>query len=269
MPTAKKNQLLLMAAIPLLTWVVTAFVRKMLQRERAYEAQYYHLLLRNRELQETRLQLVKQDETERRTLAADLHDQVLNDLKLVKQRMLHCAEKSDEKERAEVEQLLDQTMDQVRELMDSLCPSVLEHLGLVAAIDDCLRRGAGRANFKTRFKSALTPEQLECLSMVEQSLMFRVAQEAITNVCKHAQASLVKASVQLDEGWLKVIISDDGKGLDPALVNSSSRGLRFMRQRADLIGATIAWHSGDGGKGTVVEIGIDLKGRNGGSRSDN
>jgi signal transduction histidine kinase len=67
---------------------------------------------------------------------------------------------------------------------------------------------------------------------------------------------------------LKLIIADDGKGMDRALLSGESRGMRYMRQRADLIGATISWQSGAGITGTVVEIVLDLTGRDDAASSD-
>jgi signal transduction histidine kinase len=243
---------------------------KLLDREKKrHEARYYELLLRNKELDETRLQIVKQDEVERRILAADLHDQVLNDLKAVKQKVAEYAASSLDRESGrDIDALLVQAMTQVREVMDSLCPSVLEHLGLVAAVDDCLRRGGERAGLKVRFKSDIGDGQLERLSMVEQSLLFRIVQESVTNVLKHAGATTLRGSVEVADERLKITIADDGKGMDPDLVSGDSRGLRYMRQRADLIGATISWRANEADKGTVVEIGVDLAGRGSGSSSD-
>jgi len=84
-----------------------------------------------------------------------------------------------------------------------------------------------------------------------------LVQETVTNICKHAQADTVRGSIEQSDGRLKVVIADDGKGFDFVILNSDSRGLRFMRQRADLIGAAISWQHGDDGKGTIVEIEIE------------
>jgi signal transduction histidine kinase len=243
-------------------------VRLLLNREREYEARYYELVLKNRELQETRLQIVKQDEIERRTLAADLHDQVLNDLKTLSSKIGQYAKQPSTEAAGELEQLVMDAIIDVKDVMDSLCPSVLEHIGFVAAVEDCLRRAGQRAGLKIRFMGAVDDRSLQCLSNVELSLLYRLVQEAVTNACKHAEAAQVRGAVVLQEQYLKITISDDGKGLDLALLNGDSRGLRFMRQRADLIGATIAWQSGAGQPGTTVEIAISLAGRADGARSD-
>ncbi len=215
---------------------------------------YYELLLRNKELLETRLQIVKQDEIERRMLAADLHDQVLNDLKAIKQALAGSPSSGDDDSREKMSGLLESAMNQIRAVMESLCPSTLEHLGLVAAIEDCLRRGSARSGFRLRFKNRLKTIDPGKLSMVEQSLLFRLVQETTTNICKHAEASLVKAAVYEENGDLIIAVADDGKGIDPQTLRKDSRGVRYMRQRADLIGATLSWQGGEAGHGTIVEI---------------
>jgi signal transduction histidine kinase len=236
-------------------------LRLMELRRRKQEAQYYELLLRNKELQETKLLLVKQDEIERRMLAADLHDQVLNDLKAVRQKLDSYINSQEPALADSIKSLLNQAMDEIREVMDSLCPSALEHLGLVAAMEDCLRRGAERGGFKVRFKNKVAGDEFAALSMVEQSLLYRLVQESVTNICKHADASLVRGTVELEGDQLIVKVADNGRGIDPSRLREDSRGVRYMRQRADLIGATIAWRPGEDGKGTTVEIRISLTGR--------
>ncbi len=227
-------------------------------RRREVESHYYELKLKNKELMETRLDLLKQDEMERRILAADLHDQVLNDLKQVAHRFEKYSTEPDPENAEQIRSLTNQVMNEIREVMDSLSPSVLEHLGLGAAIDDCLRRGSERAGFRVRFKSKIDNSDLDCLSMVEKGLLYRLCQETITNTCKHAGASTVKATLEREEDNLLIKIIDDGKGIDPAKIRGDSRGLKYMRYRADLIGATIGWKPGESNKGTTVEIRINL-----------
>lgn len=227
-------------------------------RQHRQEAQYYELLLRNKELEETRLQMVRQDEVERRLLAADLHDQVLNDLKMLKQRIDDYRKLPSKEAATTMEQLLDQAMSEIREVMDSLCPSMLEHLGLAATVEDCLKKGAERAGFKPKFKNSLKADELDVLSMVEMSLLYRLVQESVTNICKHADARTVCGTMAMEDAQLIITIEDDGKGIQPGQLKQDSRGLRYMRQRADLIGATIAWKPGSDGQGTLVKICMDL-----------
>ena len=236
--------------------------RRLKVKDEQFANQYYELTLRNRELQETRLLLVKQDEVERRMLAADLHDQVLNDLKALKQSIDQFESSPEQSRSAHTQELLERAMSEVREVMDSLCPSALEHLGLPAAIEDCCRRGAQRAGFKIRFKSDVDDETLDKLSVVEKSLLYRLAQESITNICKHAEASKVRTDLSMENRNLLISIADDGKGI-PTTQREESRGLRYMRLRADLIGATVVWRPGEESKGTIVEIRKEIAEKNG------
>lgn len=249
--------------------IAGAGLRQIELARRESESRYYELKIRNKELQETRLSLVKQDEVERRMLAADLHDQVLNDMKqLVGKFETFVSNTSDGESLDKVRTLSAKVMHEIREVMDSLCPSVLEHLGLIAAIEDCLRKGGERSGFKVRFRSKIDTDELKGLSIVEQSLVYRLVQESITNVCKHANANTVRVVVDKVDNALLITINDDGKGLDPAKTRQDSRGLKYMRLRADLIGATIAWKQGDNDKGTKVEIRLDLTGRKAGQTDD-
>jgi signal transduction histidine kinase len=147
--------------------------------------------------------------------------------------------------------------------MDSLCPSALEHLGLSAALEDCARKAGEKGGFKARCKSKIEDADVEKLSLVEQSLLYRLVQEALTNVIKHAEAKTVRINSEMSGDNLVVTVADDGKGIPDGKLSEDSRGLRYMRQRADLIGATISFRAGDGmaGPGTIVEIRVDLAGR--------
>lgn len=228
------------------------YIKTLGRGQQQLQAHYHQLELKNKELLEARVQLVKQDEVERRILAGDLHDQVLNDLKALRQK-LQSQESS-----ADVDSLLTKAMTEIREVMDSLSPADLEHLGLIDAIEACLDKGAARAGFKVRFRSAVSEEEVEPLSSIQQALLYRLVQESINNICKHADAKTVFCEITKNENTATVSIKDDGKGMDPTIFKTDSRGLRYMRQRADLLGGTIAWRRGDADKGTVVEITVPL-----------
>ncbi|HEY9757211.1 MAG TPA: ATP-binding protein [Oculatellaceae cyanobacterium] len=224
------------------------------------DARELESVLRDRELQEARLQMVKQDEVDRRLLAADLHDQVLNDLKILNQKFQSFRGDPSEDNAKDIDKLVHQAMNGIRDVMDSLSPSVLEHLGFAPALEDCLRRASERSGeFKLRFKNNAPGEDFSQLGMIEQTLLYRLVQECGTNISKHAQASIVKLSLDITEDELLIRVTDNGKGIPSGIDQSSSRGLRYMRQRGDLIGATIAWLPGEKGSGTTVEIRMPFK----------
>jgi signal transduction histidine kinase len=146
-----------------------------------------------------------------------------------------------------------------------LCPFSLEILGLPAALDECLQRGSEKAGFKGKVRNSLKSDELDNLSIVELSLLYRLVQESITNICKHAAATAVRITIENRDGVLAIAVIDDGKGIDAGGIKSESRGVAYMRQRADLIGASVNWKSGEDNRGTVVEILMNLFGR----KSDN
>lgn len=231
------------------------FLRSIENRRRHFEAQVIELKLREKELSESRLTLVKQDETERRLLAADLHDQVLNDLKALKSKLDTYAQSQSPALSSEIFSAMDNSMFEIRNIMDSLSPMVLELFGLASAAEECLEKGSQRAGFSIGFDNSIDSKILKNLSSVEQQLLYRLIQESITNICKHAEAKNVEISISQENEQLLIRIQDDGKGIASNKLEES-RGLRYMRLRAGLIGAAIAWLSPvpKSGKGTVVEI---------------
>jgi signal transduction histidine kinase len=207
------------------------------------------------ELLQSKIQLVKDDEVERRVLAADLHDQVLNDLKLLRKKASELTSETESKI-TELDELIVNSMNQIREVMDSLSPAVLKHLGFIDALEDCVRSGADRADYKVRFRSSVDASEFEVFNEIETTLLYRLVQETVTNICKHANATTVKCLITADSGNLKISIIDDGVGMDASARSTQSRGLRFMQQRASLINAHVIWLPGENNKGTKVDITI-------------
>ncbi len=230
------------------------WLRRRDKEKKLTESQFYELVMRNRELEEARLSLVKQDEVERRLLAADLHDQVLNDLKKIVDAFKKYQTEPTDYLKAQIEGGFQKTMIEIREIMDDLCPVMLQNFGLGPALEDCLDKGSERSGFEKEFESTLEDEEIERFSQVEQSLIYRLVQESITNICKHAQAENVSVELTRKGGDFLIYINDDGKGIDYGAISHQSRGLRYMRLRADLIEGTIEWKQGKSGKGTTVVI---------------
>lgn len=228
------------------------------KKDKQAQTQYYELTLRNRELQEARLSMVKQDEVERRLLAADLHDQVLNDLKKLVESFKKFETEPDASLGSEIKSGFQKTMNEIREIMDDLCPIMLESFGMGPALEDCLAKASERGKFDHEFKNEVEDEVLERFSMVEQSLLYRLVQESLTNVCKHAEAKNVSVSLAQNGNNLNIQITDDGKGIDYDSISQHSRGLRYMRLRADLIDAVVEWMPPPAGKGTLVNIKIAI-----------
>jgi PAS domain S-box-containing protein len=148
--------------------------------------------------------------------------------------------------------------DNLRRLMSDLRPPVLEERGLIPALRDSLAKFGKDFGVKTQFKSrALVdiPPDLETLA-------YRIVQEALTNAAKHAQASELTVAVEAEAGQLRVEVSDDGAGFDPARSREFLRmgrvGLASMRERTELASGTFMVRSRPGG-GTTVEATLPLE----------
>ncbi|MCW5823220.1 MAG: hypothetical protein KIT34_10480 [Cyanobacteria bacterium TGS_CYA1] len=205
------------------------------------------LKIRTEQLHDFQLNIIRDDELERRALAGDLHDQILNDLKELKDNL-------DQKSKAELIDKIDQTSRNIREVMDNLSPTVLENLGLLASIEDCLRKGAEDANYKLRVKFLVDKSVFDKYSLIEQTLVYRIVQELKNNICRHAKAEKVRISVRQENAQIKIIIEDDGVGLKSQdNQNNPSRGMLYIKQRASIIGASVHWRPSES-KGCVVEI---------------
>lgn len=225
------------------------------ERNKVLQRNYYEAFIRNQELVKARAALVKQDEVERRLLAADLHDQVLNDLKKILEAFSKFENDPEDKAASGLIRAgFNKTMNDIREIMDDLCPIMLQNFGLRAAVEDCLEKGKERSGYKADFDCDIDDDVLDRLSQVEQSLLYRLIQESLTNISKHAQASKVELTLRKNGHNLVFAIEDNGKGIDYETVSHQSRGLRYMKLRADLIDATVEWKPGRDSKGTKVVI---------------
>ncbi len=153
-------------------------------------------------------------------------------------------------------QLIEQTTERVQNVMANLRPPVLDDYGLVEAL-----RWYG-AQLATRVSFTITVEGQEpeprLTSSVENAL-FRITQEALTNVTKHAQAGQVTVTVEMDNGTVRLIITDDGLGFDSAgRANATKRrswGLITMAERTEAVGGRFKIESGSGqGTKVIVEV---------------
>ncbi len=205
---------------------------------------------------QTSLELVRQDEIDRRMLAADLHDQVLNDLKTLRSQL--SAQKTALKEESfeALDLLVNKSVADVREVMDNLSPVDIEHLGLGEALRSLIDQTANRQNLKATFDLEIFEAEHFGLHKIEATLIYRLAQETLNNIIKHAKADNISLQIKIEDEKLIFKIADDGVGMDPLKFQQESRGLRYMRQRAALAGATLAWRERRTGKGTVVEISV-------------
>ncbi|MFV9503520.1 MAG: ATP-binding protein [Oscillochloridaceae bacterium umkhey_bin13] len=198
--------------------------------------------------------IIAAQEDERQRVARELHDEAAQALTslLVRIKLLERAE-DPLAARAHTHELRELTvgaLEQVRRVALELRPTILDDLGLVAAIewrvDEFNAAGTARARLHTDQRELRLPHQIELVC-------FRVVQEALTNVTRHARASAVTINLVHEGPHLTLTISDNGHGFDPEVVGNGL-GLRGMRERLALIGGTLTLQSQPGQGSQVVAI---------------
>jgi two-component system sensor histidine kinase UhpB len=195
-------------------------------------------------------------EDERRRIARGLHDevgQVLTGVLL----QLDSLTRSDHAARAteieETKQSVRQALDEVRRIARELRPEMLEHLGLVSALTELSRKFADQSGIHVSRQFA---EDLPPLPEEAEIAVYRVAQESLTNVARHAGAAHVEIALQPGEKSVVLRIADDGRGLPKTAASANGHtGLRGMRERALLVGGALAIkRSSEGGVEVRLEV---------------
>jgi signal transduction histidine kinase len=184
--------------------------------------------------------LINAQEDERRWVARELHDQVGQSLTIVKLNldMLRATGNAADSKALldEGRGLVDLALGQVRDLSLLLRPAMLDDLGLEPALQSLLSSHSKRAGYDATFR---TDGLQKRLATELEVLCYRVAQEALTNVSRHAEAKHVWLDVILRDGRLRMTVRDDGIGFDPEAmrvraVQGKSMGLLNMAERARL-----------------------------------
>src|SRR5215207_1829360 len=182
---------------------------------------------------------MRAQEEERRRLARDLHDEVNQALTAILLRLEALAQETPPErapEVAELKRLVNQAMDELLNLARQLRPSALDDHGLVPAIETQLKRFSARTGIEVRLD---TRGDTDDLPEVVQTAIYRVAQEALTNVTRHAAATIVELDLAEHDGAAELRVRDDGGGFDPSVIArttsegpSGGLGLVGMAERA-------------------------------------
>lgn len=208
------------------------------------------------ERRESAARVLRAQEAERLRVARGLHDevgQVLTGVLLQLDSLARADDASRANEIEETKQSVRQALEEVRRIARELRPEMLEHLGLVSALTELSRRFADQSGLlvSRRFADDLPP-----LSGEAEIAVYRVAQESLTNVARHADASRVEIALEPGVESVVLRIADDGRGLPEALASSNGHtGLRGMRERALLVGGALAVkRSSEGGVEVRLEV---------------
>jgi PAS domain S-box-containing protein len=207
--------------------------------------------------------LLTAQEQERRKLAIELHDevgQVLTAVTLNLQSLHKDATPTGRKQVEECVQIVQQAIQQVREMSINLRPSLLDDLGLQPALRWYLDQQSQRATFVVELKCEVKKGQV---SGDIETACFRLVQESVTNVVRHARARKVSVSVDLLQQTLQLEIRDDGVGFDVVVARARatqglSCGIQGMQERAELLGGTLTIESLPG-QGTLLTASFPLE----------
>jgi signal transduction histidine kinase len=196
--------------------------------------------------------VVAAQELERRRLARELHDEtgqaltsILLGLKSVEE-----APADDERQRAaaELRELVVTTLQDVRRLAVELRPKALDDFGLVPALERLGETFAEQTGTRVQLEAQLG----ERLPAEIETALYRIVQEALTNVAKHARAGNVSILLMRKDASVSAVIEDDGLGFEPSELRESGLGLLGMRERLELIDGRFEVESRRGGGTTIV-----------------
>ncbi len=201
-------------------------------------------------------------EEERRRIAREVHDELGGMLTSIKMELSLLRSEAQRSEReailARADGLLDHSITLIRRIASDLRPQLLDDLGLVAALEWLVAEFGKRTGVRCRFSP---PPQDLAVPREKATALFRIVQEALTNVARHAAASCVTVRVEADGRLLKATVRDDGRGISSAQAQSpDSFGLIGMRERAAHFGGRVTLQ-GRRQAGTTVSVEIPLQGQ--------
>jgi signal transduction histidine kinase len=216
--------------------------------------------LSERVARDTVRRVIGAQELERRRLARELHDetgQALTSI-LLGLKSIRAAATPEEAERAEnnLRELVVQALQDVRNLAVELRPTALDDFGLIAALERLAATFSERTGIKATVAATVGDSRLPPDT---ETVVYRLVQEALTNVVKHAAASEVGIVLTRRDGGVSAVVEDNGQGFAESDVRSDALGLLGMRERLALLGGTLAIESTPG-QGTAVIAYLPLPG---------
>ena len=238
------------------------------------EHHYSQLLKQSDHLQEQLRQLSRQiisaQEDERKNISRELHDVIAQTLTGINVRLAALAKeaatntKGLDRNIALTQLLVEKSVAIVHQFARELRPAVLDDLGLIPALHSFVKLFSERTHIRVHLKAFAQVEQLDT---VRRTVLFRVAQEALTNVARHAKASAVEVNIQKLPDGICLQIKDNGKSFQVDRVLNARGckrlGLLGMRERLEMVGGQFEVES-IAGKGTTVTARIPTRKRGGG-----
>ena len=196
---------------------------------------------------------VDAQELERARLARELHDetgQALTSILLGLKHLDDVVETDEAREAtASIRELVAATLQDVRRLAVELRPSALDDFGLVPAVERLASNLSEQSDLVVDLEARLGDRRLPPEA---ETALYRIVQEALTNVVKHAAAHRVSITLVRKEAAAVVVIEDDGQGFDPEAVRAGALGFTGMRERVELVGGRLTVETSPGAGTTVV-----------------
>ena len=254
--------------------------REIVRRKRVEEAlrkserHYAGLLEQSRHLQEQlrslSRQLLSAQEEERKKISRELHDEIAQTLSGINVQLATLKKeaavnvKGIQRKIASAQKMVEKSVNIVHRFARELRPPALDDLGLIPALHSFVKRFVNRTGVRVRLKVFA---QVERLDNAKRTMLYRVAQEALTNVARHAQATRVEVSIRELPGAACMEIKDNGKSFPVKRVlhakGNNHLGLLGMRERVEMVGGSFSVESMKG-KGTTIRAQIPF--HNGRSR---
>jgi signal transduction histidine kinase len=201
-------------------------------------------------------QLLEKQEATAQRFSHELHDELGQTLAALRANLqaLHPASSEERQRQADCLQLIDSGIDSVRELSQLLHPRVLDDFGLVGGLRWLCEFYAQRTEIPIDYQPGFSGH----LPDETRTHLFRIAQEALTNIVRHAEANRVAIELSENSEWVTLSISDDGKGIDPEEAEKPpGMGLSGMRARARMAGGRLSIRSHPG-KGTQIRVEVPV-----------
>ena len=218
-------------------------------------------VLREREARIAELSghLLRVQEEERKRISRELHDETGQALMVIRLYLGMLEQVAGTRARAKIREtvtVVDRTIEGIRRIIGRLSPLVLQELGLVAAIRKEAKDFAKASGVKVR---VAVSDEIGRLAPECEAAIYRVVQEALHNVAKHAKATLVNVQVSRGEEIVHLVIEDDGQGMENTdRWNGRSFGLAGMRERVAMLGGTVEVQSTPG-TGTRIEVVVPIE----------
>jgi len=245
-------------------WFLPLFAGAVVTLERHWRATQRRMELERQQESELYIQkILVAQEDERRRIAKEIHDETLQDLlalAYVADAMLEECPEGDGRLGEKAIAIKDTSLrvaNELRRISSDLRPSTLDHLGLVPALRSLAERTGDEAGIPTRLTVVGVPKRLDKQA---ETAIFRIVQEALTNVRRHSGATEAWVNIQFRQGSLKLEIGDNGHGFNPRvkmdrLASEGHLGLLGMRERATALGGSLRLQSRPA-TGTVLNLRI-------------